>query len=58
VIEWDEIGGELNRNQLEAWLRNPPGEKYMAPDQERGMPNLGLSEAEIDSLVAYLTSLD
>jgi cytochrome c oxidase subunit II len=58
VIEWDEIGQELNRNQLEAWLRNPPGEKYMAPDDERGMPNLGLSEAEIDSLVAYLTSLD
>lgn len=58
AVEIDEIGGELNRNQLEAWLRNPPGEKYMAPDQERGMPNLGLSEAEIDSLVAYLTSLD
>ncbi|HEX4902406.1 MAG TPA: cytochrome c oxidase subunit II [Acidimicrobiales bacterium] len=58
AVEWDEIGGELNRNQLEAWLRNPPGEKYMAPDDERGMPNLGLSEAEIDSLVAYLTSLD
>lgn len=58
VIEWDEIGQELNRNQLEAWLRNPPGEKYMAPDDERGMPNLGLSEAEIDSLVAYLISLD
>jgi len=58
VIEWDEIGGELNRNQLEAWLRNPPGEKYMAPDDNRGMPNLGLSEAEIDNLVAYLSNLD
>jgi cytochrome c oxidase subunit II len=57
VIEWDEIGGDLNRNQLEAWLRNPPAEKYMAPDDFRGMPNLGLSEAEIDNLVAYLTSL-
>ena len=58
VIEWDEIGGDLNRNQLEAWLRNPPGEKPMAADDNRGMPNLGLSEADIDSLVAYLTSLD
>jgi cytochrome c oxidase subunit 2 len=58
VIEWDEIGVELNRNQLEAWLRNPPAEKYMAPDDDRGMPNLGLTEAEIDSLVAYLISLD
>ncbi len=58
VVEWDEIGGELNRNQLEAWLRNPPEEKPMAADDNRGMPNLGLSEADIDSLVAYLTSLD
>ena len=58
VIEWDEIGGDLDRNELEAWLRNPPAEKPMAPDDFRGMPNLGLSEADIDSLVAYLTSLD
>lgn len=58
AVDWDEIGGELNRNQLEAWLRNPPGEKPMAADDNRGMPNLGLSEADIDSLVAYLTSLD
>lgn len=58
VVDWDEIGGELDRNQLEAWLRNPPGEKPMAPDDFRGMPNLGLSEADIDSLVAYLISLD
>lgn len=58
IVDWDEIGGELDRNQLEAWLRNPPGEKPMAPDDFRGMPNLGLSEADIDSLVAYLTSLD
>ncbi|HEY1118798.1 MAG TPA: cytochrome c oxidase subunit II [Acidimicrobiales bacterium] len=57
-VEWAEIGGQLERNQLEAWLRNPPGEKPMAPDDFRGMPNLGLSEADIDSLVAYLTSLD
>jgi cytochrome c oxidase subunit II len=39
-------------------LRNPPAEKPMAADDNRGMPNLGLSEADIDSLVAYLTSLD
>ncbi len=58
VVDWDEIGGELERNQLEAWLRNPPAEKPMAADDFRGMPNLGLSEADIDSLVAYLISLD
>ena len=64
VIQYDEIGQELNRNQLEAWLRNPPAEKPLAPTPTRGnefgrgMPNLGLSEAQIDALVAYLTSLD
>ena len=30
----------------------------MAPDDKRGMPNLGLSEEQIDSLVAYLSGLD
>lgn len=58
VIDWDEIGGDVDRNQLEAWLRNSPSEKPMAPDDFRGMPNLGLSESEIDLLVAYLLSLD
>ncbi|MEO7573989.1 MAG: cytochrome c oxidase subunit II, partial [Acidimicrobiales bacterium] len=55
-IEPDEIGegGRLNRADLEAWLRNPPGEKPMAPDQSRGMPNLNLTEEQIDALVAYL----
>jgi cytochrome c oxidase subunit 2 len=48
---------EFNRPQLEAWLRDPPGELPMAPDQERGMPNLNLSEEEIDQLVAYLETL-
>jgi cytochrome c oxidase subunit 2 len=54
-------GGEsqfyFNRPTLEAWLRNPPAVKPMAAGQERGMPNLGLSEAQIDQLVAYLETL-
>jgi hypothetical protein len=29
----------------------------MAAGQERGMPNLGLSEDQIDQLVAYLETL-
>jgi cytochrome c1 len=49
--------GSLNRAQLEAWLRNPPKEKAMAPDAERGMPNLNLSEAQIDDLVEFLQTL-
>lgn len=58
IIEAEEIGVELDANQLEAWLRDPPGEKALAPDQRRGMPNLGLSEAQIDALVAYLSGLE
>jgi cytochrome c oxidase subunit II len=58
VVDPSEIGGRLNRTDLEAWLRNPPAMKPMAADQERGMPNLGLSEEDIDALVAYLETLD
>jgi cytochrome c oxidase subunit II len=57
--------GSFNRVQLEAWLRNPPGEKPMYADTAtldgalpRGMPNLELSEEQIDQLVAYLQTLD
>lgn len=52
--------GDVNRAQLEAWLRNPPAEKPMyvpAEGTPRGMPDLGLSEEEIDQLVDYLTTL-
>ena len=53
----------LNRAELEEWLRNAPGKKPMYttnPDAQgrlRGMPNLGLSEAQIDSIVTYLQTL-
>ena len=57
IVEFDEIGGDLNRIDLEAWLRNPPGEKPMAPEA-RGMPNLELQEDQIDQLVAFLQTLD
>lgn len=66
IIEADEIGVELNRGALEAWLRNPPGEKPMdAPhvpepgdDPVRGMPNFNLQEDQIDQLVDFLAGLD
>jgi cytochrome c oxidase subunit II len=66
IVEADEIGGELNTSALEAWLRNPPGEKPMdapyvpEPGDEpvRGMPNFNLQEAQIDQLVAFLATLD
>jgi len=47
----------FNRNQLEAWLRNPPGLLPMAATEGRGMPNLQLSDTEIDQLTAYLSTL-
>jgi cytochrome c oxidase subunit II len=56
---YDATKGELvlNRPQLEAWLRNPDKEIPQAPEQRRGMPNLALSEDQIDSLVAYMAGL-
>jgi mono/diheme cytochrome c family protein len=57
---YDPDTGELNTGQLEAWLRNPPAEKAMyvpAEGTPRGMPDLGLSEAEIDEIVDYLGTL-
>jgi cytochrome c oxidase subunit 2 len=57
--------GSLNRAQIEAWLRDPPGQKPMYADTEelgeelpRGMPNLELTEEQIDLLVDYLQTLD
>jgi cytochrome c oxidase subunit 2 len=47
----------FNRNQLETWLRDPPGQLPMAPTEARGMPNLHLGDAEIDQLIAYLQTL-
>ncbi len=53
----------LNSVQLREWLRNAPAMKPMYTDPEklaetnelpRGMPNLGLSEDQIDELIAYL----
>ncbi|MFV2040305.1 MAG: cytochrome c oxidase subunit II [Acidimicrobiales bacterium] len=52
-------GGPYFRSTLEAWLRDPGAVKPNAqPEQNRGMPNLGLTELEIDSLTDYLLSLD
>ena len=52
----------LNREQLEAWLRNAPAEKAMHPGeapspQSRGMNNFNLTEDQIDDLVAFFITL-
>jgi cytochrome c oxidase subunit II len=59
-IEADEVGGEgvFNVADLEKWLRDPPAEKPMAAGQARGMPDLDLTEEQIDALVAYLRTLE
>jgi len=49
--------GSLDRTRLEAWLRNAPAEKPAYAQGRRGMPAMGLSEIEIDNVVAYLETL-
>ena len=48
---------DFNDVNLRKWLRDPPGQKPMDPDNGQGMPNLGLSEEEITQLIAYLKTL-
>jgi cytochrome c oxidase subunit 2 len=53
----------LNEEELREWLRNAPAKKPMFADPNnlestggkyRGMPNLNLTDDQIDELVAYL----
>lgn len=46
----------VDRGQLEAWIRNAPEEKPMYAEGDRGMPAIGLNEAQIDDVVEYLLS--
>ena len=60
VFDTSDADGSLNRTDLEAWLRDPGALKanYTIPgEQYRGMPDLDLSEQQIDDLVAYLSGL-
>jgi cytochrome c oxidase subunit 2 len=56
----------LNQKDLREWLRNAPEKKPMYADptkladtggKYRGMPALGLTEDQINALVAYLLEL-
>jgi cytochrome c oxidase subunit II len=42
---------------LKAWLRDPPKQKPMMPNNGMGMPNLNLAENEISDLIAFLQTL-
>ncbi len=48
---------EPDVENLKKWLRDPVAMKPMRPAYGVGMPNLGLSEDEIDKIVAYLITL-
>jgi cytochrome c oxidase subunit 2 len=48
---------ELNERNLRRWLRDPPAMKPMVPENNQGMPDLGLTEDEITQLIAYLETL-
>ncbi len=54
IFELYKADGSADTNQLEAWIRNPPAEKPADAENKRGMPDLGLSEAQIDDVVAFL----
>ena len=50
--------GDLNRGDLEAWIRNAPEQKANDPDGARGMTAFpGLTDGDIDALVEYLMTL-
>ena len=50
--------GELNRGDLEAWIRDAPERKANDADGGRGMTAFpGLTDGDIDALVEYLTTL-
>lgn len=56
----DVFAGAIFTNDLDslrAWLRNPPKEKPMMPNNGMGMPNLNLAENEISDLIAFLQTL-
>ncbi len=61
LMSRDEFAGaihDLNEENLRQWLRDPDSMKAMSYELNGiGMPNLDLSEDEIDALVAYLLTL-
>ena len=49
----------LNTPQLKSWVRNAGSQKDMDPESEQGMrPFTGLSDEELNQVVAYLATLD
>jgi cytochrome c oxidase subunit 2 len=56
----DRFGGYVFDNtpeNLRRWVDDPPAMKPMRPEDGTGMPDQGLSEEELDQVVAYLETL-
>ncbi|HKY16524.1 MAG TPA: cytochrome c oxidase subunit II [Microthrixaceae bacterium] len=49
--------GTPDAGEIARWLRDPPAMKPMNPDQNAGMPNLNLSQEQVEQLTAFLTTL-
>jgi cytochrome c oxidase subunit 2 len=60
---YNEEDGSFNRDDMSAWIRNPEDIKANfandLPDGQlpRGMPTLGLTERQIDDVIAFLQTL-
>jgi cytochrome c oxidase subunit 2 len=48
---------DLTEENLKKWVKDPVSMKPMRPEQGTGMPNLGLTDDEVDKVVAYLSTL-
>lgn len=62
LLSREEFAGaihDVNAENLRAWLADPDAMKSMTYESNGiGMPNLNLSEEELDALVAYLLFLE
>lgn len=49
---------DTNPGNLKKWVADPPAMKPMAPERNLGMPDQGLSDQQVDDVVAYLETLE
>ena len=49
---------ENTAENLTEWVKDPSAMKPMRPDEGTGMPDRGLSDEEVDKIVAYLETLE
>ena len=57
AVPGDVPGAVPDKVNIKRWLRNPQDVKPMDAENNQGMPNLNLSEDQIDDLTEYLVTL-